>query len=196
MTAHDISQGMKKGALFVVSAPSGAGKTTLCNMMRKRFPDIAYSISHTTRPPRKGEKNGVDYYFISKDEFETRIKNRRWVEWAKVHDNYYGTSLDFIESSVNKGKILLLDIDVQGAKQIKSAFPDAVTIFIMPPSFEVLENRLKERGTDGDEVIARRLENALAEMEEKAFYDHVIVNDDLDTAEKEMGEIFIKRGGL
>ena len=196
MTAHDISPGMKKGALFVVSAPSGAGKTTLCNMMRKRFPDIAYSISHTTRPPRKGEKNGVDYYFISKDEFETRIKNRRWVEWAKVHDNYYGTSLDFIESSVNKGKILLLDIDVQGAKQIKSAFPDAVTIFIMPPSFEVLENRLKERGTDGDEVIARRLENALAEMEEKAFYDHVIVNDDLDTAEKEMGEIFIKRGGL
>ena len=179
-----------RGRIFVISAPSGAGKTTLCRMVLKRFKQLSYSISHTTRSPRAGEKDGVDYFFISREEFEERIQKKRWAEWALVHDNYYGTSLDFIQDKIKEGVDLLLDIDVQGARLIKASFPEAITIFIAPPSFKVLEERLRKRGTDSQEVIQKRLRNAGAEMDQQDFYEHVVVNDDLDRAALDLASIF------
>ncbi len=187
---HDnLKQQKKKGKIFVVSAPSGAGKTSICTKILNLFPKISYSISHTTRSPRNNEQDGVDYFFIAKDEFKKRIDNNYWAEWAKVHDNYYGTSLKFIKDKVLQGESLMLDIDVQGAKQITKSFPEAITIFIMPPSFEVLEQRLRRRGTDSEEVIEKRLKNAVKEIEQKTFYKHIIVNDDLNIAVNEMTDI-------
>lgn len=180
----------KPGKLFVVSAPSGAGKTTLCKLMLEAFPEISYSVSHTTRSPREGEVHGQDYYFIGKEAFEERIENNQWAEWAKVHDNYYGTSLTLIRETLEKGGSLLLDIDVQGAKQITRAFPSAVTLFIMAPDLEVLEQRLRSRGTDSEEAIRKRMKNAVIEIEQKDFYNHVIDNDDLETSKKQMAAIF------
>lgn len=178
-----------QGQVFVVSAPSGSGKTTLCRKMLARFPFLSYSISHTTRTPRKDEKQGIDYFFITKEEFLDKIKQNFWAEWAEVHDNLYGTSLEFIKQKIRDGSSLLLDIDVQGAKQIKSSLPDSVTIFIMPPSFKVLEQRLRSRGTDSEDVIQKRLANAAKEIKEKDFYDFSIVNDDLDRASLELAQI-------
>lgn len=179
----------ERGRIFVVSAPSGAGKTTLCTKILARFPGLAYSVSHTTRPPRTGETDGADYFFITVDEFKKRIEANLWAEWAEVHGNFYGTSLKFIEDNVADGKHLLLDIDVQGAKQFKRAFPEAITIFIMPPSIEVLEQRLRKRETDSDEVIAKRLANAEDEIAQRLFYEHIIVNDELEHAENQMSKI-------
>ncbi len=184
-----LNQFNTQGQIFVVSAPSGAGKTTLCRKIVDKYDFISYSISHTTRPPRKNEKNGVDYFFITKEEFQKKIKTGFWAEWAIVHDNLYGTSKKFIEKKIKTGAGLLLDIDVQGAKQIKVCFPHAITIFIMPPSFKVLEKRLRSRGTDSEDVIKKRLFNAEKEIKEKEFYDFTIVNDDLDIAASEFGKI-------
>ncbi|MBF0412058.1 MAG: guanylate kinase [Desulfamplus sp.] len=175
-----------RGKIFVVSAPSGAGKSTLCTKIIARFPDLAYSVSHTTRLPRDGEKDGVDYFFITVEEFKDRIKKKLWAEWAEVHGNFYGTSLKFIEDKIAQGKHLLLDIDVQGAKQFKRSFPEAVTIFIMPPSIVTLEQRLKKRATDSDEVITKRIANAQGEIAQSSFYDHIVVNDDLERASSQM----------
>ncbi len=185
----DFNQFNTRGQVFVVSAPSGAGKTTLCRKILEKYDFLSYSISHTTRPPRKNEKNGVDYFFITKEEFQNKIRTDFWAEWAEVHDNLYGTSIKFIEEKIKTGVSLLLDIDVQGAKQIKASIPDAITIFIMPPSFKVLEKRLKSRGTDSEDVIKKRLANAEKEVKEKKFYDFTIVNDDLDRAALEFGKI-------
>jgi len=170
------------GCLFIVSAPSGTGKSTLCQAARERFPDLVYSISFTTRSPRAGEKDGVDYFFISPSEFEARIGRGDWVEWAKVHGHYYGTSADFLNQQLSAGRRVLLDIDVVGAKQILNRFPESVTIFIMPPSLDALRRRLETRGTDDAESIEKRLVNAEKEIAEKDFYRHVIVNDRLDAA--------------
>lgn len=186
-----------KAGLFVVSAPSGAGKTTLCNRIRREFPDLAYSISHTTRPPRQGEQEGRDYFFITPEAFRKRIEQDEWAEWAQVHDNYYGTSRDFIADRLKRGTPLLLDIDVQGARQIRKAYPDAVTIFIKAPSLAVLESRLRGRGTDSDAVIARRLENAVKEMADEPLYRYAVVNDDLETAARELANIIARfKGGV
>lgn len=184
-----IEKKKKKGRIFVISAPSGAGKSTLCSKITARFTDLAYSVSHTTREPRAGEKDGIDYFFISVEEFKDRIKNNLWAEWAEVHGNFYGTSLKFIQDKTAQGSHLLLDIDVQGAKQFKRSFPEAVTIFIMPPSIKALEQRLKKRATDSDEVIAKRIANAKGEIAQSSFYDHIVVNDDLDRASKELVNI-------
>ena len=185
-----------RAGLFVVSAPSGAGKTTLCTRMLEMFPELSYSISHTTRAPRGSEQDGVDYFFITPEAFQERIKKDEWAEWAKVHDNYYGTSRAFITEHLQKGNPLLLDIDVQGARQIRKAYPRAVTLFINAPSMAVLEARLRKRGTDTDAVIARRLENAAREIDDLPLYRHVIINDHLDTATREMGAIIEKfKGG-
>ncbi|MCD4719962.1 MAG: guanylate kinase [Desulfobacula sp.] len=180
------------GKLFLISAPSGAGKTTLVRKVLNRFKSLFYSVSHTTRSPRKNEQDSVDYFFISLEEFERKISQDHWLEWAKVHDNYYGTSKKFVRNCLGKGWDLLLDIDIQGARQIMDSDLDLVSIFIMPPSFEILFQRLENRGTDSREVIARRLENAKLEMTQKDMYQYVVVNDDLDEAIEELCSIFEK----
>jgi guanylate kinase len=184
-----------KGKLFIVSAPSGAGKTTLVREVLKEFADLSYSVSHTTRALRGNEKEGLDYFFISQAEFEEKISKGDWLEWARVHDNYYGTSRSFVEDCLQRGKSLLLDIDVQGAVQIMASGLNPISVFILPPSFEVLSQRLLNRGTDSKEVIEKRLINAGAEMEQRRRYRYVVVNDDLDTAKKELCSIFKKEMG-
>ena len=174
------------GRLFVVSAPSGAGKTTLCKAALARIPELRYSISYTTRRPRSGEQNHVAYHFIGREEFMRGIEAGRWAEWAKVHGNYYGTSAEFIRQQLASGNDILLDIDVQGAQQIRKRFADSVTIFIMPPSRHVLAERLRSRGADSREEIQRRMENAEAEMASRNLYRHVLVNDRLDTAVEDL----------
>ena len=180
------------GKLFVISAPSGAGKTTLIKKILNRFKNLSYSVSHTTRLPRKNEQDSIDYFFIHPDDFEEKIAQDHWLEWAKVHDNYYGTSKEFVGNSLEKGQNLLLDIDVQGAGQIMASDMDLVSIFIMPPSFEVLSQRLENRKTDTKEVIAKRLANAKSEIMQKDLYQYVVINDDLDEAIEKLCSIFEK----
>ena len=170
------------GNLFIVSAPSGGGKSTICAAALKRCPGLDYSISTTTRPPRPGETHGVAYFFIDQDEFKEKISQGHWAEWAKVHDHYYGTSAVFLDAELAQGRDILLDIDVQGARQIVQNYPDSVTIFIMPPSLDDLRARLEARQSDSRAVIEKRLINAENEMAQKGFYRHVVVNDDLNGA--------------
>ena len=138
----------KSTHLFIISAPSGGGKTTLCREVRKQFPDMLYSVSYTTRKPRKGEQDGVDYHFIGKNEFKTRIDERQWAEWALVHGHYYGTDSTFLEEGLNAGHDILLDLDVQGTQQLLKRYSECVAIFIRPPSLEALQRRLEARGSD------------------------------------------------
>jgi len=187
MTSSGVN---KRGFLFIISAPSGAGKSTLCRAVLDRFTDLVYSVSYTTRSPRSGEQKGVDYHFIVKDEFEKGIASGRWAEWAEVHDHYYGTSADFLDGELSIGRDILLDIDIQGTRQILQRYPACVTIFIMPPSLETLKSRLQSRGTDSPEVIAVRLKNAREEMAQKDFYRHIITNDRLTDAVAELIAIF------
>ncbi len=180
MTLADENR--KKGRLFIISAPSGAGKSTLCQKLLRHFGDMVYSVSHTTRVPRGEEEEGIDYFFTTRENFLRGIEAGEWAEWAEVHGNYYGTSLNFLEKKLASGTDVLLDIDVQGTEKIVKHYPDAMTVFIMPPSFDSLRIRMEKRGTDSQEVIARRLENAKEEMEKKDRYRHIIVNDDLSEA--------------
>jgi len=177
-----FSGSSKNGRLFIISAPSGAGKTTLCNAILKKIPELCYSISHTTREPRTGEQDGVDYFFITDDEFKNKIKKGTWAEWAQVHDHFYGTSAQFIDHHLSAGENILLDIDVNGARQILCRYPHSITIFIMPPTFETLKQRLIKRGVDSKQVIAKRLKNAETEITQKARYKHIVVNDSLPEA--------------
>ncbi|BBO93500.1 guanylate kinase [Desulfosarcina ovata] len=178
--APDKSAG--SGRLFVVSAPSGAGKSTLCQAARKQLPDLVYSVSSTTRPPRSGEQDGRDYFFVSREDFQKGIDKGLWVEWAQVHDNYYGTSARFIDGHLAAGRDVLMDIDVQGARQILERYPQTITIFIMVPSMAALRQRLTARGQDDMDVIEKRLRNAKAEIAQKERYRYVVVNDDLPAA--------------
>jgi len=182
----------KRGHLFIISAPSGAGKTTLAKAVLQQFTDMLYSISYTTRKPRAEEKDGVDYHFVSKEDFRKGIKTSRWAEWAEVYGNYYGTSAEFIEENLSSGCDILLDIDVQGTLQILKHYPDSVTIFILPPSVNTLRKRLEMRGSDSMAVIEKRLVNAKKEMAQKDFYRHIIVNDKLSRAVEELIDIFKK----
>jgi guanylate kinase len=182
----------KRGHLFIISAPSGAGKTTLAKAVLQQFTDMLYSISYTTRNPRAEERDGVDYHFISKQDFKKGIKKGRWAEWAEVYGNYYGTSAEFIEKSLSSGCDILLDIDVQGTLQILKHYPDSVTIFILPPSVNALRKRLEMRGSDSKAVIEKRLVNARKEMAQKKMYRHIIVNDTLSSAIEEISAIFKK----
>ena len=170
----------KEGLLFIISAPSGAGKTSLCNEITRFLPDLQYSVSYTTRSPREGEKNGEDYHFISNEKFQEMIDERRFVEWAEVHGNRYGTAVDSLRECRHKGKDVILDIDGQGARQIKDEFPDAVCIYILPPSWKELEERLPSRRTDSDENIIRRLRNATEEVRYVDLYDYILINDDFN----------------
>jgi len=176
----------------VVSAPSGAGKTTLVREVLNRFDGVSYSVSHTTRPPRTGEVDGKDYFFTDTDTFKALIDDGRMLEWAKVHNNFYGTSKAFVEEQLALGKSIILDIDVQGGRQIMDKNLALISIFIMPPSLEILAERLSGRGTDSEDVIQTRLDNAKEEMAQRSFYDHVVVNDDLDTAVEEICSIFAR----
>ena len=176
----------KSAHLFIVAAPSGGGKTTLCREVRKRFSDMLYSVSYTTRELRDGEQEGVDYHFIDKTDFEKKIAAGKWAEWALVHGHYYGTSADFLDKGLSDGRDILLDIDVQGTRQILERYANSITIFILPPSLDVLRQRLKARGTDSVKSIAVRLRNAEKEMEQQDLYHHVIVNDQLSLAVAEL----------
>jgi guanylate kinase len=175
----------KGGQLFIISAPSGAGKSTLCKALLKRFGNIIFSISYTTRKPRPGEQDGIEYFFITQAEFEKGIKGGKWAEWAVVHENYYGTSTEYLDKELMSGKDILLEIDVQGARQILEKYPESITIFIMAPSFDELRNRLESRGADDPHVIERRMQNAKQEVAQKDLYRHIIVNDKLSRAQDE-----------
>ncbi|WP_321531074.1 guanylate kinase [uncultured Desulfuromonas sp.] len=176
----------REGVLFVVSAPSGAGKTTLCKRMIDLFPNLGHSISFTTRPIRGGETDGVDYHFVTIDTFRRMIEDNAFVEWAQVHDNYYGTALKTLEDARLQGHDVLLDIDFQGAEQLKKQATEAVFVFIAPPDMAELERRLRQRGTDSDAVIARRLDNAAGELRQAQWYDYIVINDDVDHAAKQL----------
>lgn len=177
------------GRLFILSAPSGAGKSTLCQAVLKRFPDMIYSISSTTRPPRGTEQDGVEYRFVDKQTFSKGIAEDRWAEWAEVHGNYYGTSADMLDRELGLGRDILLDIDVQGTFKILERYPEAVTIFILPPTFDTLRERMEKRSTDSPSVIERRIENARSEIAQKDRYRHVVINEDLDTAVSELAAL-------
>lgn len=179
------------GLCLVLSAPSGAGKSTLVGRLRAEFPGFAYSISCTTRDPRPGEENGVHYHFLTRKEFLSRRDAGYFAEWAEVHGNLYGTPKAPVEALLKAGKDVLFDIDVQGAMQLKEFFPQALYVFILPPSREVLESRLRGRGTDAPEVIEKRMTNALGELKMAGHFDYLIVNDDLEEAADELRAVYV-----
>ena len=181
----------QRGNLFVISAPSGAGKTTLCQKLLKNMPDMKLSVSYTTREPRKGEVNDVDYTFVTRDKFKKMIEKGEFAEWATVHSNLYGTSIKRIKELNSKGYDILLDIDIHGAVQLKNSYEGALYIFVLPPSMETLEKRLVNRKTDSDEIIRHRLDNAREEISQYENYDYIIINDKLDKAYKELESIVL-----
>ena len=180
-----------KGKIFVISGPSGAGKSTLIKGVRKRVDNLGYSISHTTRSPRPGEQNGIDYFFVDKAAFKEMTDNNAFVEWASVYDDYYGTSYGTLEEKLNDGLDIILDIDIQGAKNIKEKIDDCLLIFILPPSKDVLEKRLRGRATDNPETIGKRISQAASEITNCSWYDYLINNDVLENATKELESIIL-----
>ena len=183
----------KKGKLFVFSGPSGVGKGTLKAKLFEEFGDqLAFSVSATTRGPREGEQDGVDYFFISHQEFADRIEKDDFLEHATFSGNSYGTPRSFVTGLLEKGVNVLLEIDVQGAMQVRERMPECVSVFILPPSYEELEKRLRGRGTESEEKVRLRLETALAELPYAQKYDYRIVNNDLETAYRELRSIFVK----
>ncbi|HKK32291.1 MAG TPA: guanylate kinase [Desulfomicrobiaceae bacterium] len=181
----------RTGTLLVISAPSGAGKSTLIARLRKKFPGFGFSVSCTTRPPREGEVDGKDYHFITKDLFLDRISSGSFAEWAEVHGNYYGTPKQEVLETLAGGRDMILDIDVQGARQVRENMGIGCFVFLFPPSREALKARLVGRGTDSEEVIARRLVNAEEEIRQGTLFDHWIVNDDLDRAFEELKAVYV-----
>ena len=177
---------MRKSKVFIISAPSGAGKSTLIQSLLREVPSLLFSVSHTTRRPRDGERDAVDYYFVSPEEFQRMIAAGEFLEWATVHGSHYGTSKEMLRMAENKNKDLLLDIDVQGAGKVRRSLPDAVSIFVMPPSFEALAERLKKRRKDSFEQMEQRIQTARTEMQQYHEYDYVIINENLDNA---LGEL-------
>jgi guanylate kinase len=185
--------------VYIVSAPSGSGKSTLLNELLKMVRNLDFSISYTTRPPRGSEQNGKEYFFVSRDEFETMIAADQFLEYATVFGNYYGTARRFLLEAENRSNDLLLDIDVQGASKIKEKIPEAVSIFILPPDREKLEWRLRTRGLDSEEVIRRRLDTARREIENYTKYDYILVNNVLEKSADQLKDIVLserlKKGG-
>ena len=180
----------QKGNLFILSAPSGAGKSTLYKALLKQDEQVRISVSHTTRAPREGEENGREYFFTDPESFLDMIVEDAFFEHAQVFDNYYGTSKESIFSMLEQGLDVILEIDWQGARQVRHLYPDAIGIFILPPSLSALETRLKGRATDSEEVIQRRMAKAVDEMSHYDEYDFVIVNDDFDDALSQMAAVF------
>lgn len=180
---------MRKGLLIVVSGASGTGKGTVCKKILADLPEVAYSISATTRKPRPGEIDGKEYYFLSVEEFKAWIAEEKFLEYAEVYGNFYGTPLNKIEERLNLGEDILLEIDVQGALNVKRKCPDGVYIFLLPPSLEELKNRIEGRGTENPESLARRLKNAVAEIKIGLEYDYAVVNDTIDNAAEQIKAI-------
>ena len=181
-------------SLFVIAAPSGAGKTSLVHALVRKHPDLCFSISYTTRARRANEAEGVDYFFVSKDRFEALRRQGEMLESALVFDNLYGTSRSQVEAYLQGGKDVVLEIDWQGARQVRESMPDCITIFIMPPSLEELERRLKDRRTDSAEIVERRLRDAVGDMSHWDEFDHVIINDDFDAAVAALDAVVNGRG--
>ena len=177
---------MSKGNIFVISAASGTGKTTLVSRLVQQHPNVRVSVSHTTRPPRAGEVNGQHYHFVSEEEFVRLAGEGAFLEHAQVFGNYYGTSYESVQSMCEQGYDVILEIDVQGAQQVRKALPEALSIFILPPSLAVLEQRLRQRQTDSEEVIARRLSEAVDEIQQALMFDYVVSNRSLQQAEEEL----------
>ena len=171
-----------RGLLIVISGASGTGKGTVCKKLLNDLPEVAYSISATTRKPRAGEVDGREYYFLSVDEFKAWIAEEKFLEYAEVYGNFYGTPLNKIEERLNRGEDILLEIDVQGALNVKKKCPEGVYIFLLPPSLEELKRRIEGRGTENPESLSRRLKNAVAEIKIGREYDYVVVNDTIDNA--------------
>lgn len=178
-------------SIFIISAPSGSGKSTLVNHVRRLVPRLEFSISYTTRRPRGSEQNGREYFFVSREEFQQMIERNEFLEYAEVFGNYYGTARRFLRQAEADGKDLLLDIDVQGAEQIKAKLPQAISIFILPPNRSELEQRLRGRSQDSDAVIARRLDEASREIENYRKYDYILVNDRLDESVEGLSAIVL-----
>ena len=185
---------MKRGRLFVITAPSGAGKTSLVNALLKSEPNLRLSISHTTRPRRPTETDGREYHFVTQPQFEQLIAQGEFLEYARVFDNFYGTSRAFVEEQLRQGHDVLLEIDWHGARQVRAALPECVSIFILPPSRRALAERLAKRATDSAEVIARRLRDAAADMSHYREFAYVIVNDDFAHALADLRRIIAGQG--
>jgi len=183
-----------KGKLFVFAAPSGAGKTTLVHAVVTKHPELRFSISYTTRKPRRNEADGVDYLFVTKAEFMRLRDQGEMLEYAEVFDNYYATSRRQVEEHLADDRNVVLEIDWQGARQVRESMPECVTIFILPPSVEELERRLRDRRTDTAEVIERRLRDALSDMSHWDEFDHVIINDDLNQAISDLEDVLVGKG--
>jgi guanylate kinase len=181
----------KEGLVFVVSAPSGAGKTTLCEAITGSLENLRHSISYTTRGPRPGENDGRDYFFVTEEKFRSMVQAGDFAEWAEVHSHLYGTSRQALDHMVSNGIDVILDIDTQGAKQIKKTYEKAMFLFILPPSLAVLEERLRNRRSDGGEEIRKRMQRAHEEIREYAMYDYIIINRDFDRALDELRSIIV-----
>jgi guanylate kinase len=184
----------ERGALIVIAAPSGAGKTTLVHALLERMPNLAFSISHTTRKPRSSERHGIDYFFVDDDAFGRMAKASEFLEHALVFDHWYGTGKANVEALRNRGLTVVLEIDWQGAEQVRRAAPDSRTIFILPPSVAELEKRLRGRGTDSEETIARRLRDSVSDMRHWHEFDFIIVNDDITVAAEALAAV-VSGGG-
>jgi guanylate kinase len=186
---------MPQGRLYVVAAPSGAGKTSLVKALMEREPRIQFSVSYTTRKPRPNEIPGRDYHFVSHERFQEMIANREFLEYAQVFDNCYGTGVRTVEEALSNGEQLLLEIDWQGARQVRARIPEAVSIFILPPSRAALEQRLKGRSTDSNEVIQRRLRDAAHDLDHWREFDYAVINDRFEQAIEDLQAIVENRGG-
>jgi guanylate kinase len=182
---------VRRGMLIVISSPSGAGKTTLARKLVEQY-NLHFSVSYTTRPPRAGERNGQDYHFVGDDQFSRMIEQQEFAEWAKVHGNRYGTAIKTVDQAIEQGKDTLFDIDYQGGRQIRQKWPnDSVLCFILPPSVEELERRLRQRATDSEETISSRLAVAHKELFHYTDYDYLVVNDQLEKAYDELRSIYV-----
>jgi guanylate kinase len=179
------------GQIFVITGPSGVGKSTIISRLRKEIPGVGYSVSHTSRKPRKNEADGVNYHFVDRATFEKMIGEKAFVEWAKVYEDLYGTSFSSLRSQTDQDLDVLMDLDSQGAKNIKKSFQDSVLIYILPPSLQELEKRLRGRASDEEAEIEARLEKARKEIENCVDYDHIIFNENLDKTLQEVASIIL-----
>ncbi|WP_210397238.1 guanylate kinase [Motiliproteus sediminis] len=184
---------MSQGTLYIISAPSGAGKTSLVKALLDRDKQVCVSVSHTTRAPRPGEVDGWDYNFIDRQSFDQMVADNAFLEHAEVFTNCYGTSRAWVENTLAQGRDVILEIDWQGAQQVRQLMPESVSVFILPPSREALEQRLQNRGQDSDEIIAQRMSQAISEMSHYAEYDFLIINDQFEQSLQELAAVFLAR---